>query len=715
MKTIDKTIQEIYLTLGKKVLVYSLENKELITPVEKKYVVAFTLNLKSLGFMISKELLEALEQLDHDTFISQTQDILDALINLNGSRKNMLPMYPDYPEVHMNTNEEELYYDAIINYLNRDTWEPRHNLQLAFYSESLLELKTISLGSEDDLIKYISLLANSSVSMSQSQKESLYILLTRYEDELSPTMFNMTNKENMVYVLYSLYNLNLRVLTKMIAISHVKTSTDVLRLALIFLKGDYTLADTNIRLESIKRQERKFILSLLGTVHRNNEQALEDAARYQNLWIIVGEKLHPGDYVKEYPKAYEFFKAVRNTKLRSWYSKVEKAYESKDINQIISLLKQRPGEFARRLERAMRIAANGGQIADVINEFSNIAHKVDTTILLQMHQFFADKYIRPSGIRTFIPKGNIAKIYSKEDNRDSIGMFYYAYASRACMLGLTKQFSEREDLGKVYIDDNIKNYALPLKQRTASKQLYSLARGTRIKLPEEAKILRMYQYWKAPGAVDLDLTVMFLDSDFAKATNEVSYWNIKDEEIECYHSGDIRSAREGAAEFIDVNTETLKKKGIRYVVMTISSYSSQPFCDLDECFAGVMALDKVNPKERVFDPAKSLVRSDLSVNSTKSTPLVYDVETHEIIWLDMPVTGTLDYLPINTVTYKNHFINAVRGLLNASYPQFSTLVELHCAARNAEMVDTPEDADVIFSLEEGITPFSIEEINSMLL
>ena len=209
MKTIDKTIQEIYLTLGKKVLVYSLENKELITPVEKKYVVAFTLNLKSLGFMVSKELLEALEQLDHDTFISQTQDILDALINLNGSRKNMLPMYPDYPEVHMNTNEEELYYDAIINYLNRDTWEPRNNLQLAFYSESLLELKTISLGSEDDLIKYISLLANSSVSMSQSQKESLYILLTRYEDELSPTMFNMTNKENMVYVLYSLYNLNL--------------------------------------------------------------------------------------------------------------------------------------------------------------------------------------------------------------------------------------------------------------------------------------------------------------------------------------------------------------------------------------------------------------------------------------------------------------------------------------------------------------------------
>ena len=37
MKTIDKTIQEVYLTLGKKVLVYSLDNKEIVDISKVKY------------------------------------------------------------------------------------------------------------------------------------------------------------------------------------------------------------------------------------------------------------------------------------------------------------------------------------------------------------------------------------------------------------------------------------------------------------------------------------------------------------------------------------------------------------------------------------------------------------------------------------------------------------------------------------------------------
>ena len=137
MQDINKTIQEVYLTLGKKVLIHSIDKDLIPVPVERKYVVAFTLNLKSLGFMASKELIEVLESLDHESFISQTQDILDVLIKLNGSRKNMVPMYPDYPEVHMTTSETELYYQAIINYLERDTWQPF--IKQAFYSESILK------------------------------------------------------------------------------------------------------------------------------------------------------------------------------------------------------------------------------------------------------------------------------------------------------------------------------------------------------------------------------------------------------------------------------------------------------------------------------------------------------------------------------------------------------------------------------------------------
>lgn len=710
-KPVNRDIQEIYLSLGKKVLV----NAEPImsTKVERRYVVAFTLNMQSLGFMPSQALVDKLSTLDYETFVNETDEIMAALIKLNGSRKNMLPMYPDFPEIMMTLSDEQLFWDAIVHYFTMGVWEARFEQKLKVTTESLLALKVIELGSEDDLIKYTSKLANSSISMSNSQKEYLESLICRYYDELNVDMFDMKNKENMAYVVHSLYRLSHQNLAKQIAINHVKTSTDVLRLIMIFSNGDHTLASREHDLSSLKRAERRLLLELLELVCKNNNQVLEDASKYQGLWVVAGELLHPGDYANRYINAYNFFTAVRNDKLKSWYSKVEKAYDKKDIREVIKLLKQRPGEFARRLERTMRLASeNSKDVIYVIDEFATVATKVDSTILLQMQQYFADKYTKPSNIRTFMPKGSMAKVFVKEEDREPLGAFFNGYASRACMLALVEKFSEKEDLGKVYIQDGLKGYALPLKQRTASKQLYSMARGSRIKLPEEAKVLRMYQWWKAPGHVDLDLTAMFIDSDFNKVTSEVSYWSLRNHLLGCVHSGDIRSAQEGAAEFIDVPIKKLKENNVRYVVMTISSYSHQPFCDLEECFAGIMAMDKVKPNEKTFDPAKSLVRSDLSVDSMMATPLVYDVENHEMIWLDAPVTGTIGNGPVNTVTFGNNYTNIVRGLLNASYPQFSTLIEIHCIARNAEIVDTPEEADVIFSLDQGITPFSVEEINS---
>lgn len=713
MKPVDRHIHEMYLQLGKKIIVN--DTKRTCEPVDRKYVVAFTLNMQSLGFMPSEDLLNKLATLSYDEFVNEAEEIRAALISLNGSRTNMLPMYPDFPEVMMSLSDEQLFFDAIMHFFTMGQWEARFEDRVKMNTPSLLNLKTISLGSEEDLKSYISALSNSSVAMSDTQKENLESLICRYYNELNQNMFDMKNKENMAFTIYTLYRLQHKDLAETVAYNNVSTSTDVLRLVMAFLQDDYTLSSHSHNFTSIKRGERRFLLNLLNETCKHNKQVIEDASRYQGLWIVVGEILHPGDYRNRYDKAYNFFSSLRNEKARSWYSKVEKAYDKKDLNSLIKLLKSRPGEFARRLERTIRLAIdNGGNAIQVINEFATVAPEVDSTILLQMQQFFADKISRPtSNVRTFFPKGQLAKVFVKEDDRSQLGLFYYTMASATCMTALIEKFSNKEELGKVYIDEALKGYVIPLKQRTASKQLYSMARGSRIALPEEAKVLRMYQWWKNPGHTDLDLTAMFLDKDFCRATTDVSYFNTRNIKIQACHSGDIRSAQNGAAEFIDVPVDMLKEAGIKYVLMTISSYSAQPFCDLTECFAGIMVLDEVKPKERTFDPAKSVVRSDIASDSRTCTPLLYDVETHELVWLDMPVIGSpLSSGPINTITHGNSFINTLRGMVNASYPQLMTLIQLHCTARNAEIVDTPEEADVIFSLTEGITPFSIEEINS---
>lgn len=712
-----RELQRVYLELGKKVMVPTTKRTNNEEKVEMKYVTAFILNMQSLGFMPSKDLMDALSSLSYDEFVNIADDIYSQLVQLAGSRTNMIPMYPDFPEeVMMSLSDEQLFIDAIVHYFTMGTWEARFQEKIRISTESLLALKTIELGSEEDLMSYTPLLANSSVSMSERQKENLEFLLCRYHDEITIDMFNIVNKENMAFIIETMYNFTAhKELASELAIKHVKTSTDILRIAMAFCEGDYTLSSHKHNLKSLKRSERRFILSLLDKVCQTNNQTIEDASRYQGLWIVIGEILHPGDYATRYPKAYEFFKTIREEKARSWYSKVEKAYTDKDLTALIELLSKRPGEFARRLERTIRHAIdNNENPMDVINAFGRIADKVDSTILLQMSQFFLDKYTRPVNVRTFMPKGSLAKVYAKEDDRAEVSPFYWALTCRTCVDALIKKFSEKEKLGKVYIDPAIKGYAVPLKQRNASKQLYSMARGSRIALPEEATVLRMYQYWKNPGHTDLDLTAMFVNENFNEVTEDVSYWNLRNKEIDCVHSGDIRSAQNGAAEFIDVPVEKLKEKGVKYVIMTISSYSSIPFCNLEECFAGIMVLDEVKSNEKTFDPAKSVVRSDIASDAKMCTPFLYDVETHEIIWIDAAVTGDVDG-PINTINYCNHFVNVVRGMVYASYPQLIHLIGLNCIAREAEVVDNPEDADLIFSLDKGITPFSIEEINSTLL
>jgi ABC-type glutathione transport system ATPase component len=89
-----------------------------------------------------------------------------------------------------------------------------------------------------------------------------------------------------------------------------------------------------------------------------------------------------------------------------------------------------------------------------------------------------------------------------------------------------------------------------------------------------------------------------LDENF-NYTDILSYYNLK--EFGGCHSGDIVDAPNGASEFIDVNLEKLRQNGVRYIVMTINSYTHQPFCDLPECFAGWMSRQNANSGE-IFEP-----------------------------------------------------------------------------------------------------------------
>lgn len=717
--------QEASLLLMKKVIVprgVHIPNDH----VSLNYVATFNTNLMALGFTLSLDVMNACAvNLTEDEFLTWAIEVQELLIKYNGSRTNMKPMYPDFPHQVMDMDETVLHRNALFHYITNGTWLPQYEEKIKLHSQSIVKPKVIDLTNDKELMDYVKILAESPVSMSSQQQAIFTCLINEYKNTIYlESYYSIPNKENLAFVIHEISKLQYdfpNTWYQHLAFRNVNTITDVLRIAIEFAGGDSSLSE-KCTLRSLKRKDRRFLLSVIDKYYANNpNQVLEDTARHQNLWKVVLKILHPGDYPSKYIYANQFATKVREEKLRTWYSKLDKAYRDNDLNKVIALLEKRPGEFARRLERTIRLAIKlskeGEDSADVmlvINSFSSVAHKVDRTILLQLHAYFkkqfnAAKNDEEINCRTFFPKGQMSKAYVIEEDREPLSAAICLKCIVIMLRALRETYKTREKLGNVYIDPQLKGYTVPLKLRNASNQLHTISRGSRIALPEEANIIRLYTWWKNTDnrRIDVDLSASFYDEEFNRQTYAVSYMNLRTDG--CYHSGDITSAPNGAAEFVDVDINTLLDRGVRYVVMHLNNFTGVYYSEMPECFAGAMVLNELHENEKVFDPAKSIFRSDISMESEACIPVVFDLKTKEVVWIDS-VVPTPHSVPNNIEHCKCATGNLIRAILTAPYPNLYDLINFNVVARDGE-ITSKEDADIIFSLDEGITPYDLEIIN----
>ena len=269
-----------------------------------------------------------------------------------------------------------------------------------------------------------------------------------------------------------------------------------------------------------------------------------------------------------------------------------------------------------------------------------------------------------------------------------------------------RRFKSLPSLGKVYIDEALRTQNVPFAQRSASKALRTIARGSRLTLPT-TDTLRFFVWWREPEGqrTDIDLAAVFFSADW-KRLADVSYYNLTG--WDSCHSGDITSAPKGAAEFIDVYLPTLREKGVRYVSMVIYSYTQQAFKDLPECFAGWMARQKVQSGE-IFEARTVQDKIDIAGDTTVNIPLFLDLQENQVVWSDIALKSSG---PINNSRQAGESLvlmgKAITGLTK---PTLYDLFDMHAEARGSR-VDSPAEADTVFSLHDGITPFDADRIMS---
>jgi hypothetical protein len=659
-------------------------------------------NIESLGYTFSHELIHAVRTLSKEQFEALYDGLIAELKVLAGAHVQYKPMFPGFPKQVMQEEEVGIYRSAIYHYLTYNLPEYASVDRPPLTDE--LNLKVIDLGSQAEFHTLIRQLIQANGSISKADKEDIDAAIECVDamelEVILPS--EIPFKENVGFVVASLLKHEKAHIT--LISRYFKTATDVLRLAVAWSEGDVSLAEAT-RFRKFKRRERRLLLGLL-------EQCVpitEDMLRYKERWIRLGEILHPSEYKHRFIRCAEAFDILRNNKpFTTFNGSVELAFQYPNVWTLIELLVQRPGEFARRLDQLLRLTE---YTEYVVLAFGEVIDQVATPVLLQVKNHFARRH-EPRELRVFFPKGNVAKAFAVPDTLPEIDAAACEDIVLLCERVLIERFSALPPLGKVYVDTQLQDYLVPFSQRSASKSLHTIVRGSRVPMME-GDTIRFFSWWKegivdgnATGRVDIDLSAVMYDHNW-QYVEHISYTNLRSSKYQAVHSGDIVSAPQGACEFIDLHLPSIVNYGGRYIVATLHSYTNQPYCNLPECFVGWMMRKKPGSGE-IFEPSTVVNKIDVTADTQIAIPVILDLVERTVIWSDVSLTRNPQYHN-NVEGNQGGMVLMGKAMTALRKPNLYELFMLHAKERG-ELVNTADQAEAIFSVEKGVTPYDIERI-----
>ncbi|MER0476856.1 MXAN_6230/SCO0854 family RING domain-containing protein [Streptomyces sp. Edi2] len=452
------------------------------------------------------------------------------------------------------------------------------------------------------------------------------------------------------------------------ASAQLTTATDVLRLLVVRSGGDAGLV-TVPRFAAVPRPLRRALLAVLDDLAPT--LMAEDMRRHAKAWKHAAERLHPFEYAARYPRAALAIATLRNFRLTGdglsqrlrttaqtlptvtasdakitiplWSSKVEAALADRDSTAAVALLAQRPGELLRRLDHLLRLADRHG--ADIVlSAVEQAVPQVSPAVLLSALGQIRTR-ARRHRERVYFPKGGNAKAHIVEDKRTPLPADVVDRAVDTMTGEVLRRTSALKPVDTAVIDAALDGVIAPFAERTASRALVTLPRGTELPVPA-GRTARLFLHWMesdASGRTDLDLSIAMFSAEWGHI-GTCDYTCLRYMRDAAVHSGDLTSAPapRGASEFVDLDLDKLAAAGVRYVVASVFSYNNVAFDDLAEAFAGLMVRDDDGEAGDVFEPRQVEQRFDLTGRARASVPMIIDVSGRTMRWLDVVqgVTGT---------------------------------------------------------------------------
>ena len=666
--------------------------------------------LRALGYRLSDPAREAI------TSPEQAWALVNAAACLSSGSPSAeyRPFYPDFPVQVRSASEAALLVNAALHYLGDvvgvrilPDYRPSPREPLPGDDGALTEL---GLATAQDLERIVADLAAQATPFSAQDRADL-TALRDFGPEAAP---RVAVKENLAVLTVTFSDLDFS--------ASYRTVTDVLRLAVAMAGGDVSLAKP-CRFPSFSRAQRRRLLGLLDAVGQvqDGRDSAEEMARRCERWKRLARHLRPGDYARRFPRAAALLRQVASGDAEAGFtSRLEEALVRRDVERALRLLSTRPGVFARRLNHLLRLCADDAARERVVAEFARVAPEVSLPVLVRLWEYFSSPGPDALPWRVVAIKAATGTKTTLIPSTRRPGP-----ADAAVVRSVEEALRQPKRLGRIAVDQGLYGgYTAPVGLRSASPGMRTAGRGTRLPLPE-GETIRFFLHWRdlpeappeAPGPagpaatadrdtrVDLDLSAFFVSEDFTR-TEQIAYYNLRS--TAAAHSGDLTSAPDGAAEFIDVTLAEALRQGWRYVVMTVHSFSHHRLSEVPECWAGAMTRGADPQSGEIFEASTVMQRLDLISPTFNATPFVIDLAERHLIWWDLPV-GVGEHQVANLDRSSNRVLAHLLDLLEGRRMPLAHLLSLLADA----VVEDPDAARLVFG-EGGIMPWQTERILALL-
>ena len=594
------------------------------------------------------------------------------------------------------------------------------------YHGQASKLKELRLFTPTDMEQVFRSLLGSPTPLDATQLDSLKLLLDEFE---VPEAVEITMKETAMVVVMARPEMGFKLL---------KTPTDILRLFWYEKTGQVKIIEPKYLVKNAhksgvhhrmptkqseelakkKRQELKLqynrkhcrlAAEWLNAVPMNAQQAAENMNPKRGMWVRMIHALRLGEYSrrKGFEHLAEILDVFYKKDYETWAGRLDQAQRENRADDVLTLLKNRPGLFARCLFSTMLRFGKDKTLA----AFNEVIDGLPARLILSLANA-ADTWFDAENIRVAKPITGgthpvqphpLLWVYSEEERKAMAQAVNDLYATT-----MRQRFAQAKTESKtIYIDPSLYDIPVSVGDRATTIQDNACAlQGTRF--PVEGDAVRLFLHWgKGLPAQHLDM-----DLSCAIALNnglvfECAYFNLTAPGAK--HSGDIQRIPDqvGTAEYIELTLSELDKAGAKYVTFTCNAYTNgnlSPNLIVGWMnSAHPMTISEINGV--AYDPScvQHMVRISEGNLSKGLVFGVLDVAAREIYWLEMPFSGQ---------TVKDMDMKTMEALLNRLKNKLSIgqLLDIKREAQGLTQVDDVSKADEVYTYEWALNPAAVTAV-----